>query len=362
MIAELVDNNDDCFSFKENLIALVSLTDILKLNKISINCNYDELQENDENLDRLCINRVKLHITPWLDNMIITCLNTTSSEKHILNYLYSNDIMKISSFLTMNEIFLKVSELMDNVQGYELLNDHNTSSVVHRFKEFNLILRLLSRCHDLAQSELIRAFKIYRDIEGIQRDTHSKFELIGGIIYFLAVICFEAFTPGLNEFLRVCLSDLREIFEYDPSLLYWIPELDLMHTVLALHNRSDQTAIDDLLKLSIFEIHSLKPTFKDIVINSLALLDFDERILFVKLIQKYGNTNIIPEFMNSFCMIKTHKSNFAVIKNESELDDFNDRIDLNSISFDYLNGQNSDFPVSNQWMADLVYHLKHSRE
>ena len=60
--------------------------------------------------------------------------------------------------------------------------------------------------------------------------------MIGGIIYFLVVICFETFTPGLNEFLRLCLSDLREIVDYDPSLLCWIPELDLMHAILALND------------------------------------------------------------------------------------------------------------------------------
>ena len=256
----------------------------------------------------------------------------------------------------MNEICLNVACFVDKIPDYEIIPNHNIKSIINRFNEFNLILRLVIRCYDLAQSEFVRAFKIYKGIKSIQQDFHAKFELIGGIIYFLVVICFETFTPGLNEFLRLCLSDLREIVDYDPSLLCWIPELDLMHAILALNTRSDQSAIDDLLKLSIFEVHSLKPAFKNIISSSLNLLDFDEQVISVKLIQKYGNINIMSDFTNAFCIIKKVDDKFLELKND-ELK-FDDRIRFTDISLDTL----SDLRFTNQWMDDFMHHLKHSRE
>lgn len=355
MIAELVDNNyEDYFVFNENLIALVSLADILKLNKKN-GFNYKEHFENDECLNQLSISKVKLHFTPWLEIIIMSCLNISSSENQILNCIYGNNPKKLLSFLNMNEICLNIVDQVYKDQDYELIPNHNITSIFHRFKEFNMILKLIMRCYDLAQSELARAFKLYQIIRDIQQDSHTKLELIGGIIYFLYVICLETFAPGLKEFIRLSLSDLNEIIEYDPSLLSWTPEINLMNSILSLHNRSDQNAIDSLLRLSIFESHILKTIFKDILTTSLSLTSFDELGISLKLIEKYGNSNIMSNFLNSFSIIKNSE-----LTNDYLHKDFIDRISLNKISLEVINENRNenDRTIADQWMKDFLNHLE----
>lgn len=352
MIAELVDNHEDYFLFNENLIALVSLADILKLNKKS-GSNYKELYDNEECLNQLCIRKVKLHFTPWLEIIIMTCLNASSSEERILDCIYGSNSKKLLLFLTINEICLNIVENLVKTQDYELIPNHNITSVFYRFKEFHFILKLIMRCYDLAQSELARVFKHYKNISDIHRDSHTKFELIGGIIYFLYIICLETFTPGLNEFIRLSLSDLNEIIEYDPSLLSWTPEINLMHSILALHNRSDQNAIDDLLKLSIFESRDLKNVFKDILTSSLSLISFDELEISLKLIEKYGNSNIMSDFLNAYCIIKNSE-----LTNVYKHKDCIKKISLDRISFEVEFEIRHDRTVAGQWMTDFLNHLE----
>ena len=347
MIAELLDNHEDYFSFEENLIALVSLADILKLIKIYENYIYKYRIETNENINQLFISHVKLHFTPWLEIIIVTCLNATTSEDQILDYICSSNNRKLSSTLIMNEICLNIAELIYKTQNNELIPNHNITTIFYKFKEFNIILKLIIRCYDLAQSELARGFKIYRDIE---KDLHPKFELIGGIIYFLVIICFETFTPGLNEFLRLSLSDLNEIIKFDPSLLFWTAELNLLHTILALHSRCDQNALDDLLKLTNFESRCLKPVFKNILTTSLAMVAFDELIISLKLIEKYGNTNIMSDFINALCIIKKPDINLEPKKIHA---DFNGLISFNA---------ENELPLSDRWMRDFVNHLRESKE
>lgn len=354
MIAELVDNHEDYFLFNENLIALVSLVDILKLNKSNgFRFNYKELFEGGECLNQLYINKVKLHFMPWLEIIIMTCLNVSSSEERILDCIYGSDTKKLLSFLKMNEICLNIVGNANKVQDYELVPNHNITSIFHRFKVFNIILKLILQCYDLAKSELARAFKLYKKIENIQQVSHEKFKLIGGIIYFLYVICLETFTPGLNEFIRLSISDLHEIIEYDPSLMSWTPEINLLHSILALHTRSDQNAIDDLLKFTIFESNSLKNGFKDTLTASLLLKSFNELDISLKLIEKYGNSNIMSDFLNAYFII-----------NNSELKDDNkhkyciQRLKLDRISIESINEYKNDRTMASQWMKDFLNHLE----
>ena len=80
------------------------------------------------------------------------------------------------------------------------------------------------------------------------------------------------------------------------------------------------------------------------------MVAFDELIISLKLIEKYGNTNIMSDFINALCIIKKPDINLEPKKIHA---DFNGLISFNA---------ENELPLSDRWMRDFVNHLRESKE
>lgn len=302
MLSELIEGCEDYFSFNDNLLVLMSLIDILKLAKY---CNDINLPENYNltQIEKYKVVEVKIYIAPMIDDIITRLVRILSSEDQIISLIYNEKHEILLNWHEVIGLTVIILEILLQFSECGHTPKHVLTSILKRAKIFNLLMGIILRFYDLAGPELAHSFRLYNSIAKM---ISSRQELVGGIVYFLFIVCFETFTPGLNDFLRISLNDLKEIFDLDPTLSLWNPEMRLIQIVLELHNRCDQHAIDCLLKFMLFEMSDISTVFSDILCSSMEISESIDIPL--KLIKKYGNGNLLELFNNSYGAFKQSPS------------------------------------------------------
>lgn len=278
-----------------NHVVFLSLTDIFKVMDFSNSLKYDHSESSNiyNELSILKTFDVKAHFIPELELVLSTLIEHITSEKNILNHIYLRDLTSLD---------MKVKSLNSIIQFLEFLLKLNKCS---HFSQ-SLIISFISRCNfailacsvilklfELAEDEIWRSFQCY---SGFVKCSQPRDELIGGIIYFLFVLCFETFSSGLYEFLRVSVESLVIMLEYEFSGSLWLPEINILKTILALCSHSDQKASTGLIQFVVFDQADIKPIFKNIIVKSLKI-DYTDSVLIVeKIIQTFGNSGFASEF------------------------------------------------------------------
>ena len=351
IVSELIDGIEDYFRLNDNLLISLALNDILKVLTAYINLNTNARTKQEITNQYKLIIEAKLHFVPLLDVILTKLSNITCSDEHILNYIHRFDVENINR---LGKISLTILKIFEIIEGLDISNKSiniSMNPVMSKFKFCDILFTLISRFFELAGSEVSRSFKIYRKVS---RHLSVRHEMIGGVVYFLFVVCFEIFAPGLNEFLRISLKDLDALVHLDPTLSYWIPELSLIRSILALYSHRDQKSIDCLIQLTNFEIHNIKPEFSYILKSSFNVPALDEQIIALKLIEKFGNTNIGPIFLKSFRILN---NSF-----EKKYDNLRVLISSNTQIIARVH-QNVSLDLNDpalEWISDFICHLEHN--
>lgn len=300
MLAKLIDDFEDYFIFPDNLLVSLSLNDVSKVFKIykKLNSNIPKLRENT--IRCRMILEVKLHFVPLIEDILIK-LSKIYSDSQILQALSKSDVKKLKSFYNINQYLVNILEFLAEIRHNAVPLKFNLYHVLSKCRFYNIILPLIIRCFELADYEVSRSFKLYKNISNL---SHERSELFGGVVYFLFIVCFESFTPGLKEFLRISIKELEKLIQIDPSLSYWNPELSILRSIMELYNHSDLNSSDNLLYFLNFEFKDLKSEFKNILEYSFDVINMDERTLALNLIKKFGNQNIEPLFLRAFQMLQ----------------------------------------------------------
>lgn len=309
MTAELIEGFEDYFLCNNNLLISLSINDILKVSKYNniLDFGIDDKKEyiNQYNI----IIEAKLQFVPALEDILVRISLLLRSDEQILAYILSSNVKKINSLETITRNSMKILGIVKDSGNRLMITKSNLKSLLNRCKFCNILFSIIRRFFDLAGIEVSRSFKIYK-IKSNQ--SSAKYNVIGGIIYFLFLLSFETFTPGLKEFLLISLKEFDSLIEFDPSLLFWNPELCIIRSILALCNRSDRYSMDCRLKIFIFHANELKVEFRDILKSSLDIKDFKVENIARKLMEKFGNLEMEIELIKSFQMI----SNFPPFRRE----------------------------------------------
>lgn len=293
---------------------------------------------------------VKFNFAPSVEDIINKLIKLLNSESHILTYIHDSNNINILLLLEISGVTLNFLEIMHDYESDSNVSKHRLNSTLNRCKIAKLLLEIISRFQELAGHELSHSFKIHKTLN----QSSKRNELISGIIYFLFIICFETFTPGLNEFVRLTLKDLDDILDLNPSFNYFYPELNLIRAVLALNNRSDQYAIDCLLHLFIFDIHDLNMDFLIILKSFLNISTHKETEIATKLIQKFGNQNLVHLFMKSYETFEhAHLISSIELKNEINLES-----DLRAIHDAKIYFEEKNTSLSQYWIKDFDNYIK----
>ena len=348
MLRELTAELESYFSFKENLLVLLPFFDILKSSNSFLKLRKN-MQNFNGNTEYKIIN-VKFNFAPSVEDIISKLIKLLNSESHLISYIHDSNNIKILLLLELSGATLNFLEIIHYYKSDSNLSKHRLQSTLNRCKIAKLLLEIISRFQELADHELSHSFKIYKTL----KHSSKRNELISGIIYFLFIVCFEAFTPGLNEFVRLSLKDLDEILYLNPSFSYFSPELNLIRTVLALSNRSDQYAIDCLLHLFIFDIHDLNEDFIIILKSFLNIYTHSETEIAIKLIQKFGNLNLVHLFMKSYNTLKReHLKSSIELKNRIDLE-----TDLRAIHDAKICFEEKNSSLAQNWIKDFDNYVK----
>jgi hypothetical protein len=338
MFKELIEF-EGYFAFKENLLVLSSFFDILKSSFSPSKFRENAQLITDNNFECEIIN-VKFNFAPSIEDVISKLIRLLNSESHLIAYINDSDHRHILILLDLSNFALKFLEIIHIYDSESNVPKHRLKSALNRCKIAKLVLQIISRFQELAGPELSYSFKIYKTLKhSLKRNV-----LIGGIIYFLFIICFETLTPGLNEFVRLSLKDLDNILELNPSLNYFYPELNLIRSVLALNYRSDHYAIDCLLHSFIFDIKDLNMDFIYILKSFLNISSFKEIEIAVKLIQKFGNQNLVQLFLKSYETLKHANFKYPIELNAKTKSASN----LNDINLD----------IAQSWLKDFDNYLR----
>lgn len=347
MLTELIIEFGDYFSFKENLLTLVSFFDILKTSKYFSELKITENNEIHNYEYRIAT--VKFNLAPSMKDVINKLVKILSSESHLLTYIYESNGKIITLLLNLSRVMQNFLEIMHYHETDINLSKHGLKSTLNRCRISNLVLELISRFQELAGPELSHSFKLFDSFS----NSSKRHKLMGGIIYFLFIVCFETFSPGLHEFVRLSIRDLDEIISLDPSLNYFNPELNLIRSILALNNRSDQYAIDCLLHFFVFDIQNLDSTFLLVLNSSLNIITSKNAEIAIKLIHKFGNQNLVHLFIKFYESLEP-KCLEASTEQISKIG-LDKEKHVNSES-QIFGGENNLFLAKN-WIEDFTYHL-----
>lgn len=331
MLTELSAELENYFAYTENLLIITSFLDILKSSIFF--SKIRNIKKKFKNCHECKIINVKFNFAPSIDDVINKLLRFLGSESNLMTYINAVNDEKILFFLNLSRATLYFLETVDGYESVTNLPKHRLKSTLNRCKITNLLLEIISRFQELAGPELSKSFKIYNTF----KNSSKSHNLIGGIIYFLFIICFETFTPGLYEFVRLSLKDLDKIVELDPSLVYFNPEMNLIRTVLTLSNRSDQLAIDCALHFFIFDLQNLSADFLIILNSFINISSSSEVEIAVKLIEKFGNQNLVHLFVTSYGKFQFKGSILSTNDSEPDFNDVN---------------------LAQSWIADFNNHMK----
>lgn len=344
MLQELIAEFEDYFAFNENLLVLLPFFDILKTS-IFLFGTREKIQSLTENNYEYKIINVKFNLTPSVEDVINKLIKLLNSESHLITLIHDSDNIKTLFLLDISRVALNFLEIIHNHDSECIVTKRRLKSTLNRCKTAKLLLEIIARFQGLANIELSHSFKIYKTL----KHSSKRNDLIGGIIYFLFIICFETFTPGLNEFIRLSLKDLDNILELNPSLNYFNPELNLIRSVLALNNRSDQYAIDCLLHFFIFEIKDLNTDFLIMLKSFLNVSTSKEIEISIKLIQKFGNQNLVNLFIKSYELLE-HEHLKCTIEVESK---FGSKNNLNLSQDIAICGEEKNLNLAQIWIQDF---------
>lgn len=331
MLTELSAELENYLAFTENFLIIASFLDVLKSSNFF--SKFRNTNRKFKNSHECKIINVKLNFAPSIEDVVNKLLRFLGSESNLIEHIHAVSDEKILLFLKLSRATLYFLETADVYESETNLPKHWLKSSLNRCKITNSLLEIISRFQGLAGPELSKSFKIYKSL----KNSSKNYNLIGGIIYFLFIICFETFTPGLYEFVRLSLKDLDRIIELDPSLVYFNPEMNLIRTVLALSNRSDQRAIDCALHFFIFDFQNLNAEFLIILNSFLNVSSSNEVEIAVKLIEKFGNQSLVYLFVTSYEKFQFKDSILSAIESEPKFNDVN---------------------LARNWIADFNNHMK----
>lgn len=315
MLKELSAEFESYFSFEENLLILLPFFDILKVSN-----SFSKLRKNVNSFNvyhEYKIINVKFNFSPSVEDIMNKLIKLYNSEFHLITYIHDSKNVNILLLLELSGVTLNFLEIIHECESNCNISQHKLKSALNRCKTAKLLLEIISRFQELAGHEFSHSFKIHKTL----KHSSKRNELISGIIYLLFIICFETFTPGLYEFVRLALRDLDNILYLNPSFNYFSPELNLIRAVLALNNRSDQYAIDCLLHFFVFDIHDLNVDVLIILKSFLNISINNETEVATKLIQKFGNQNLVHLFMKSYATFeRAHLKSSIELKNETNFE------------------------------------------
>lgn len=328
MLTALGTEFEEHFAFKDNLSALLSFFDILKSSNHFSTTRSNKKKGRSHYDYKILV--VKFNFSPSIEDVICRLARMLNSETSLLIHINDSNIEAISFLLKLSRDTTNFLENMHNCETRRKRTKHGLKLSLNRCKTANLLLGIISRFQELGGTELSHSFKIFRSIRNFLSKKH---ELIGGIIYFLFILCFEAFTPGLTEFVRISLKDLDQIIEINPYIDYFNAEMNLIRSVLALNTRTDQLAIDCLIHFFVFDFPELDECFGLILKTSLGFSTNDKLEIAIKLITKFGNQNLLQLFVKSYGLLENSRSNLPINEDKNR-------------------------SLAQNWMIDLNYHIK----
>lgn len=396
MVSELIDDFEDyLFAKKINKLDSTSLIDIFKLIiRIKKSLVYNSYSDQLGRKVLIKILLAKLYTIPELETILIHVIDKIVSENDILNYIKNYNIKKLGFLTIFNDFMISLLMTIQESKANTLLSKKTIIFLLNRCRFSHNLLKLLLNYFELAKNEVCRSFEIYKTISKV-RETHEI--LVGGSIYFLFLLFFEAFSPELYEYLKIALTEFEQLINLDPACIRWNTEANLIYAMLEVHIRCDQNAIERLLNFTIFESKlSSSDLFYKILFCYLKFDISNNCGVSEKIIEKYGNPKIFNFFIKSIEIFKSNSTHYSK-KNHLHLtklcyDNLSDFLrasfqNLTESEFLYLKlkcsemiffkkikSQNHNLILEDaktteytsfnrlEWILDLIYHLKHENK
>lgn len=278
-------------------MALITLFDSIKASQYFISGKLDNLKYR--HLRKIfVINEIKLYLSPLSGLALANITRELNSSPRILSHIYKSNYLELTNTYIINK-FLNEIFYTDRIRSESLITTRSFNFNVLSIRESHLITNILMRCKDLVGCDLLT--KSFTESKNLKLPNHAKHQLFAGIIHFMFILCFEAFSPGLNDFLKLSIEDIEEIIDLNPYLTAWNAEVRLLKIVSALYNRSDRHAIDAILQFLLFETSQLNSEFLSIAKYSLNIdehtSEFNQKLI-EKIVHKFGNQNLWKEIVS----------------------------------------------------------------